>query len=337
MLATKITCAIRQAENGNKALAKKLATLCEEETKLDASGQTLCAAGGRSLAEALQGNQVMTELNLAGNQMGKESAGMFGLSDMSGVVALAGVISGMGAMSSLNLAENMIRAEGAKHLSAAIKGHKSLTILDISSNEIGAYSSMADSGDDDGPWIASPEGPLAVADAVKDMGALKSLNISNNMLTRGALRKWVKSECFYKRDWGKAGGHYETDIQSVVILVDAIRGNGAMTKLDISKNNIMAEGGKALAVGLKGNQVMTELNISSNNLSNYGEDMSGVTAVANAISSMGVISMVIFSGDDYDMAKPITIDTSMVEADFGGKCLAVSGAIMIAAFLPKCT
>jgi hypothetical protein len=31
------------------------------------------------------------------------------------------------------------------------------------------------------------------------------------------------------------------------------------------------------------------------------------------------------------------METSMAEADFGGKALGVSGAIMVAAFLPKCT
>jgi hypothetical protein len=43
-----------------------------------------------------------------------------------------------------------------------------------------------------------------------------------------------------------------------------------------------------------------------------------------------------FSGDRYD-SNPVTMETSMVEADFGGKYLGESGAIMAAAFLPKCT
>jgi hypothetical protein len=81
------------------------------------------------------------------------------------------------------LAKNTIRAEGATHLSAAIKGHKTLTVLDISSNEIGAYSednllpgeSVADT--------ASPEGIVAVADAIRDMGAMTSLNLASNQLS----------------------------------------------------------------------------------------------------------------------------------------------------------
>ena len=35
-------------------------------------------------------------------------------------------------------------------------------------------------------------------------------------------------------------------------------------------------------------------------------------------------------------APPVTIEASMKEADFSGKHLGASGAIMLAAFLPKC-
>jgi hypothetical protein len=37
-----------------------------------------------------------------------------------GIIALANAIPDMGAMTSLNLAENHIRADGAKHIAAAI-------------------------------------------------------------------------------------------------------------------------------------------------------------------------------------------------------------------------
>lgn len=42
-----------------------------------------------------------------------------------------------------------------------------------------------------------------------------------------------------------------------------------------------------------------------------------------------------FDGGQYD-SKPVTIDTSMTNADFSGKKLYTAGAIMLAAFLPKC-
>jgi hypothetical protein len=66
-----------------------------------------------------------------------------------------------------------------------------------------------------------------------------------------------------------------------------------LTKFDISSNDIRAEGGKALAAGLKGNLMITELNISSNSLGQnegYDNDTSGVIALADAISDMGVLT-----------------------------------------------
>jgi hypothetical protein len=71
-----------------------------------------------------------------------------------------------------------------------------------------------------------------------------------------------------------------------------------MTKLDISKCELMAEGGKALAAGLKGNQVMTELNVADNRLgqnveaARYVIDMSGVIALADVMPDMGAMSSV---------------------------------------------
>jgi hypothetical protein len=98
----------------------------------------------------------------------------------------------MGALSSLNLAKNMLRAEGAKQLSSAIKGHKALTILDISSNEIGAY---ARDNDGRAPWIASPEGPIALADAIKNNGALSKLDLSMNRIPATGMADMLNATC----------------------------------------------------------------------------------------------------------------------------------------------
>jgi hypothetical protein len=62
----------------------------------------------------------------------------------------------------------------------------------------------------------------------------------------------------------------------------------------------------------------------------------GVTALANAIPDMAALSTFIFSGDG-ENSQSVTMEASMMEANFGGKNLGVSGAMMLAAFLPKCT
>jgi hypothetical protein len=58
---------------------------------------------------------------------------------------------------------------------------------------------------------------------------------------------------------------------------------------------------------------------------------------------MGGISQFPFSGDRSDSSggsyncEPVTMETSMTEADFSGKGLGLSGAIMLSAFLLQCT
>jgi hypothetical protein len=60
------------------------------------------------------------------------------------------------------------------------------------------------------------------------------------------------------------------------------------------------------------------------------------TDIPNIFSDNRAILTLTFSGDRHD-SKPVTMETSMVEADVGGKGLGLSGTIMVAAFIPKCT
>jgi hypothetical protein len=69
--------------------------------KLDVSNNALCAAGAKVLAEILTGNQVLTEIIMASNFLGKKTPHLSGDTDMSGVAALADAIPGMGAMSTV--------------------------------------------------------------------------------------------------------------------------------------------------------------------------------------------------------------------------------------------
>jgi hypothetical protein len=67
---------------------------------------------------------------------------------------------------------------------------------------------------------------------------------------------------------------------------------GALTSLDISENDLCAEGTKLLAEVLKGNKLMTELNISGNAATWDGKkhgEMSGIIALADAIPDMGAL------------------------------------------------
>ena len=78
--------------------------------KFDLSNNMLLAAGAKVLAEALHGNQVMTELNLSDNSMGLNKPDWIGGSaDMSGVIDIATkAIPTMPALTNLDISNNHI-------------------------------------------------------------------------------------------------------------------------------------------------------------------------------------------------------------------------------------
>jgi hypothetical protein len=279
--------------NGQKWVTPEPVTLEVGMAEADFSNKGLQVAGAIIVAAWIthKDNGALSSLNLANNGLGEmvlpegwqrtgmtewtHSDGSKAMADPSkpdGIIALANVISGMGALTKFNISENRLRAEGGKTLAAGLKGNMGITELNIARNFLG----------------------------IKPNG--------------------------------------DKDMSAVVALADIIKDMGAMAKFDISSNDIRVEGGKALAAGLKDNQVITELNISSNKLiydSGGNCDTSGVIAIADAIPDMGALSQFMFSRDSQN-SKPVTMETSMVEADFSGH-LGVSGAIMLSAFLPKCT
>ena len=85
--------------------------------KFDISKNGLYAEGTKVVAEALKGNQIMTELSISGNRMTYDGSNS---GDMSGVIAISNAIPTMRALTSLNLASNLLKAEGAKQVAAAL-------------------------------------------------------------------------------------------------------------------------------------------------------------------------------------------------------------------------
>ncbi len=57
----------------------------------------------------------------------------------------------------------------------------------------------------------------------------------------------------------------------------------------------------------------------------------GIIALADSVKNNGALETITF-GDK----KAVNMKTDMTEADFSGKQLGASGAIIVAAFLPKC-
>jgi hypothetical protein len=88
-------------------------------------------------------------------------------------------------MTSLDVSKNGLLAEGTKLLAEALKGNQIMMELNISSNY------MTSGG---------MSGVVALADAIPKMGALLSLNIGDNKLTRGKA-KYGNSDPNDSSDW----------------------------------------------------------------------------------------------------------------------------------------
>jgi hypothetical protein len=88
---------------------------------------------------------------------------------------------------------------------------------------------------------------------------------------------------------------------------------------------------------IEGDAVTLEANATEANFSNKKLGVPGAVIIAAWLSSgkdKGALLTFTFSGD-YS-SEPVTMETTMTEADFSGKRLGASGGMMVAAFLPKC-
>ena len=86
-------------------------------------------------------------------------------------------------------------------------------------------------------------------------------------------------------------------------LAPALAANGALTSLDLSKNQLCglndnygfgtytAEGITAIADALRVNGGLTRINMSGNNLSGSGKDMTGIKELAAALGVNGVLRL----------------------------------------------
>jgi len=121
-------------------IASLIATNTELQT-LNISKNNLEAEGAKHVAEAIKHCELLTQLDISANKLtrGARKGGMWGLqryedddqayeSDMSGIVKLAGALQDSN-LQSLDISENELRAEGAKHIAEATKHCESLATI----------------------------------------------------------------------------------------------------------------------------------------------------------------------------------------------------------------
>ena len=142
-----------------------------------------------------------------------------------------------GALEKFDISGNTLYREGAKLLAEALRGNQRMVELNVARNGIGV------------------DGTLAIAKTIPTMGALTSLDMSNNVLATKAsgkaLSEMLSSNSVLKEldvsnsaqhlsgsSWGGADGPGFATALAVGIGV-----NAALTSLDIS-NNELVRGGK---------------------------------------------------------------------------------------------
>jgi hypothetical protein len=189
-----------------------------------------------------------------------------------------------------------------------------------------------------------------------DDGAISLVNVMGNSIGKEQLSKLqeimhskpnLMSLCGIADDATEADlSGLGMDADDAIILASELPDKGALTKFDISKNDIRAEGGKVLAEALKGNQSMTELSIAGNMLmykadarSEADTDMSGVAALADVISDMRALTKLAMRKNNIHGAEAgkafadmLAQNTVLKELDLSSQLFGHRGKALDAAF-----
>ncbi len=236
-----------------------------------------------------------------------------------------------GALVKLVMKDNaMLTKEAGKALADMLAANSILKELDISD--------QAGYRHDDGPGFAKE-----LAAGVTANSAVTSLKISGNNISALVLPQgWVEdsdadssddeAEPFIHEDGRRQKAHPGKP-EGVIALADAIKNNGVLVSLIMSANALLSkEAGKALAGMLAANSVLTELDVSDNGYDSDEDDGPGFAQeLAVGLGANGALETITFGDKQAAMMK-----TDMTKVDLSGKELGASGAIIAAAFLPKC-
>jgi hypothetical protein len=202
-------------------------------TVLSLQNNTLCAAGGKALAEGLKDNQVITQLNISSNRLGYKTSSSYDGTDMSGVIALADVIPDMGALSSLTFS-GVQYWNGRKNTEDAVTITTAMTDADFSGKHLGSPGAIILAA-----WLSSDKGALARLDISRNKlfhndgtAAGKALR---RMLAANSTLQELDVSCNARYSDSKGGPSFAREISI------GISGNSALIKLGISNNRIGAE------------------------------------------------------------------------------------------------
>ena len=138
----------------------------------------------------------------------------------------------------------------------------------------------------DAPLLLGPEGAMLLASFLPVMGGLTSLNLSFNQL------------CGLD---SRGGGTYTAE--GITAIADAMRINGALTRVDVRNNNIAGDGAEQLSAAVRGNlniEMFNEIPIKEMRANSFteldlngkGVGVEGGMVVAGLIPVIGVLTSI---------------------------------------------
>eukprot|EP00929_Paragymnodinium_shiwhaense_P109933 TRINITY_DN76554_c0_g1_i1.p1 TRINITY_DN76554_c0_g1~~TRINITY_DN76554_c0_g1_i1.p1 ORF type:complete len:619 (-),score=171.57 TRINITY_DN76554_c0_g1_i1:47-1903(-) len=284
-------------ERGAIALAAVLAASEIRLEALNCASNAMGSTGAQAIAEGIEVNETMLELDISDNQIGDIGMQAFAQSIVNGELLLTKLDLSMNNISKEGAVEfarclsksrerqapelqkvlfrdNHCGDEGAKAFASALKRNDNLEYLDLKNNDISA------------------EGAIWLAEAIEKNDSLEFLGLKcNNIGDYGvaAIAQGLKSnDCLEALDLmangiGKHGAlalskalavnrSLETlDLMSndvgeagALALSSAIEEYGSLTSLDLMGNSIRTNGAAALTEAIEANDALAELNLSQN-------------------------------------------------------------------------
>ena len=210
---------------------------------------------GKALGDAMAVNTVLKELDISGGEYGKKCDAAF-------IKGFSPGLGANGALMSVNLLKNYIGVEQANILVGILKEHP--TLMSLCGNK-GNEAELNMSGKMEGA-----EDSIMLVPEIVANGAIEKLLMADNSLCNKeagkALATMLASNTTLKELDLSNNTYYQCDSPGFVQeLAIGVKNNGALTSVNISRNEIESEGWKAFAPVLK-NRNLKELNIAGNYL-----------------------------------------------------------------------
>jgi hypothetical protein len=341
-------------------------TMDTSMTEVDCSGKYLGASGATMLAAVLPKCTVMTSLNVWESNMGADGAKYIAaaIKDMRvlstftfGNITHRYEATMTTAMTELDLSGKMLGTSGAiMLLSAFLPKCTALSVLNLASNSLGGkvlpegwncstssldnellipeYTHTDGRKQDQHP--GRPDGLIALADAIKDMAAISSVNLLSNSIhidQAHILVGILKAHPTLKSLCGNKGDETELDMRGRIwsghermdatMLVAEISNNAAMSTVLVNTFPLPIQDIKSKA----------ELDFSGKEL-----NIDDAIIIAALIpSNVALFKFTFGAGQQARTPLKSAMNTDMTKADFRDKDLGECESILLAAFLPMCT